>query len=198
MQMLPLLEAGKDKLAPSLDALFTIYEAMDRAYGLAAEHYGFKCAGCDDNCCYTRFYHYTYIEYVYLLKGYRLLDGPKSAAVRKNALKIIEKNTATDKKKMVGRLICPLNFDGQCILYAYRPMICRLHGIPHEFQTPNQTVIHAPGCDAFTQQHGDTGYFKFDRTPFYTKMARLESDLKQAMGVGNKLKMTIAEMIASF
>jgi hypothetical protein len=111
---------------------------------------------------------------------------------------VIGDSKATDKKEMAGRHMCPLNFDGRCILYSYRPMICRLHGIPHEFQTSNHKVIHAPGCDAFTGQHGDAEYFNFDRTPFYTQMARLESELKQAMGNGNKLKMTIAEMIASF
>jgi Fe-S-cluster containining protein len=198
MLMLQLNQAFNDKLVPYLDALIDIYAAMDRAYNLAALHYGFKCTGCDDNCCYTRFYHYTYIEYGYILKGYRLLDGHKSAEVRKRALKVIGDSKATDKKELAERYMCPLNFDGRCILYAYRPMICRLHGIPHEFQTSNHNVIYAPGCDSFTGQHGDTKYFSFDRTPFYTQMTRLESELKQAMGIDNKLKMTIAEMIASF
>ena len=198
MLMPPPLQAFNDKLVPHLEALKTIYAAMDRAYNLAAARYGFECTGCDDNCCYTRFYHYTYIEYVYILKGYRLLDGHKSAEIRKRALKAIRDNKDSNKNQMAGRHMCPLNFAGQCILYAYRPMICRLHGIPHEFQTINHKVIHAPGCDDFTARHGNLAYFKFDRTPFYTQMARLESELKRALGVGNKLKMTIAEMIASF
>ena len=185
-------------LSPYLDTLINIYAAMDRAYNLAAAHYGFKCTGCEDNCCYTRFYHYTYLEYGYLLKGYRSLDGHKRDEVRKRALKVIGDSKATGKKEMAERYMCPLNFEGRCILYFYRPMICRLHGIPHEFQTSNHKVIYAPGCDVFTGQHGDTEYFNFDRTPFYMQMARLESELKQAMGVDNKLKMTIAEMIASF
>ena len=196
--MPPLLQAFNNTLVPYLDALFNIYEAMDRAYNLAAAHYGFKCAGCDDNCCYTRFYHYTYIEYGYLLKGYRLLDEHKSVEVRKKALKVIGDSQAANKKESAGRHMCPLNFDGRCILYSHRPMICRLHGIPHQFQTPGHKGIYAPGCETFTGQHGDAEYFNFDRTPFYTQMARLEGELKQAMGVGDKLKMTIADMITTF
>jgi hypothetical protein len=77
-------------------------------------------------------------------------------------------------------------------------MICRLHGIPHEFQTADHKIIHAPGCDAFAGQHGHLKYLKFDRTLFYRRMARLEGELKQAIQIDNKLKMTIAEMIVSF
>jgi len=198
MLMLPRPQTFNDILVPYLDALVEIYAAMDRRYNLAAAHYGFKCTGCDDNCCYTHFYHYTYLEYGFILKGYRSLDGHKCAEISKRALKVIGDSKAADKKELAGRYMCPLSFDGRCILYAYRPMICRLHGIPHEIQTINHKVIHAPGCETFTGQQGDAKYYNFDRTPFYTQMARLESELKQALGVGNKLKMTIAEMIASF
>jgi Fe-S-cluster containining protein len=183
---------------PYLDALADIYASMDRAYSRAAAHYGFKCTGCDDNCCYTHFYQHTFLEYGYILKGYRLLDRQKCDKIRKKALKGIGHRKAADKKEMAGRYLCPLNFDNRCLLYSYRPMICRLHGIPHEFQTINRKVIQAPGCDLFTGQHGDMEYFKFDRTPFYTRVAKLEGELKEALRVGNKLKMTIAEMIVSF
>ena len=137
-------------------------------------------------------------EYGYILKGYRLLDWRKCADIREKALNGIGDRKARDKKERAGRYLCPLNFDGRCILYSFRPMICRLHGIPHEFQTINPKVFHAPGCDLFTAQHGNMEYFKFDRTPFYTRMAKLESQLKQAIQIDSKLKMTIAEMIVSF
>ena len=187
-----------ENLLAYLDALAGIYADMDRAYGRAAEHYGFKCTGCDDNCCYTHFYHYTFLEYGYILKGYRLLDPQICTEIHRKAREGISRRKIKDKKELTGRYMCPLNFDDRCILYAFRPMICRLHGIPHEFRTINQKVIHAPGCDLFTGQHGNMKYFRFDRTPFYTRMARLESELKQALQIDSKLKMTIAEMIVSF
>jgi hypothetical protein len=40
--------------------------------------------------------------------------------------------------------------------------------------------------------------YRFDRTPFYRQMAMLERELKQAAGLDAKLKMTVAEMIATF
>ena len=187
-----------ENLLPYLDALAGIYADMDRAYDRVAEHYGFKCTGCDDNCCYTHFYHYTFLEYGYILKGYRLLDGHTRDEIRKRALKGVDPCKSTGKQEMPGRTLCPLNFNDRCILYTYRPMICRLHGIPHEFQTAHHKVIRAPGCDAFAGQHGHLKHVRFDRTPFYMEMARLEGELKQAIGIGTKLKMTIAEMIVSF
>jgi hypothetical protein len=76
-------------------------------------------------------------------------------------------------------------------------MICRLHGIPHELRKPGQNAIRGPGCGMFAAQCSDQRYRKFDRTPFYFRMAKLESELKQAVGLSGKIKMTIAEIIAS-
>ena len=52
----------------------SIYKDMDRAYGEAAAHYDFDCRGCADNCCFTRFYHHTHVEFFYLLEGFGQLD----------------------------------------------------------------------------------------------------------------------------
>ena len=103
-----------------------------------------------------------------------------------------------DQKGAAMKTMCPLNEAGLCFLYAHRPMICRLHGIPHEFQKPGQGVVYGAGCEAFTQQCQDHGYVPFDRTAFYVKMAGLEKELKSALGITQKIKMTIAEMITTF
>ena len=94
--------------------------------------------------------------------------------------------------------MCPLNRNGLCLLYAYRPMICRLHGIPHQVQRPGLSVLNAPGCDIFAEQCQEKENFKFDRTPFYIEMAELERGLKQAVGITHKIKMTVAQMIKTF
>lgn len=198
MPMLPLTQTVNHKLVPYLDKLIVIYAEMDRAYDLTVEHYGFKCIGCGHNCCRSRFYHHTHLEYLFILKGYRSLDNVKRAEIKKRALEVVAEYSAAYKKDGALRQMCPLNFDGLCILYPYRPLICRLHGIPHEFRTPDNRIIHGPGCDAFSRHHGVREYLKFDRTPFYANMARLESELKKALGSVNKLKMTVAEMIVSF
>ena len=86
------------------------------------------------------------------------------------------------------------------MLYAFRPMICRLHGIPHELHRPGGNVIKNPGCNAFFDQcrkSGTSAYIRFDRTPFYRQMAILEKDLRQATGYTDKIKLTIAQMLVT-
>jgi hypothetical protein len=190
----------KDIMAAPIDAAFIdrlkqIYVAMDSAYNRASGHYGFVCDGCRDNCCRTRFYHHTIIEYAYLVEGLRTLNSEKQHEVKSRALILVDENTSANGSGAAVRRMCPLNFDGLCILYSYRPLICRLHGIPHELQKPGQNPSYGPGCGTFDRRCSRQNYFKFDRTPFYRDMAKLEQEVKQAMGTNEKIRMTVAEMI---
>jgi len=171
---------------------------MDRKYQAAADGYGFNCTGCEDNCCFTRFYHYTLLEYLYILEGLNNLDGEKRAEIKRRALDVCRKTDRADAEGVSVRLMCPLCVDSVCLLYAYRPMICRLHGIPHELQRPGEGLLQASGCDAFTRQFRGKQHFKFDRTPFYLEMAGLEKELRQALGMPIKIKMTVAQMIKTY
>ncbi len=172
-----------------------IYAAMDEGYNKVAEGYGFDCRGCQDNCCMTRFYHHTYLEYFYLIEGFRTLaDAIQKTAVEK-AENIRAEMQRSDNDGEPFRFMCPLNMDGLCILYAYRPMICRLHGIPHELRKPGQTPVMGPGCEAFVSQCKDMAYIRFDRTPFYVEMSKAEYELKLAAGLQEKFRYTIAEML---
>jgi hypothetical protein len=187
-------------VAPPLDAHFMdrlkqIYAAMDSAYRSTAEHYNFFCDGCRDICCRTRFFHHTIIEYAYLIEGFKTLNLTRQNEVKSRALAVADETTRADRNGTAVRLMCPLNFDELCILYPYRPMICRLHGIPHEHQKPGQNPVYGPGCETFDRRCGAKGYFKFDRTPFYRDMAMLEQEAKQALGFAGKIRMTVAEMM---
>ncbi|MCU0590907.1 MAG: hypothetical protein MUC57_05475 [Desulfobacterales bacterium] len=94
--------------------------------------------------------------------------------------------------------MCPLNEAGRCGVYAHRPMICRLHGIPHELHPPGrapQAPQLGPGCAEFHRLCGRAVYHPFDRTPLYAELARLESEFQQALGPRRKIRMTIAEML---
>ena len=182
-------------LTAFLVRLRDILAAMDQEYNRATEHYQFRCDGCADNCCLTRFYHHTYLEYYYLRRGFEKLDSRKRGEVLSKAEEVCRDTAKADEKEMPVRLMCPLNYDSLCILYPFRTMICRLHGIPHELQKPGQKVIHGPGCSTFDERCADKRYFKFDRTPFYVAMAKLENEFKQAMGLDGRIRMTIAEMI---
>jgi Fe-S-cluster containining protein len=184
-------------LAAFFDRLQCIYAAMDRQYTEVAKHYGFHCDGCEDNCCRTRFYHHTYLEYLDIHSGLNKLGLQRQREIQSRAALVCRETAKADEKAMPVRLMCPLNSDGRCTLYRHRPMICRLHGISHELRKPGQNVIRGPGCRMFDLQCSDKRYLRFDRTPFYFEMAKLESELKQAVGLSGRVKMTIAEMIVS-
>ncbi|MEW5908811.1 MAG: hypothetical protein AB1659_03335 [Thermodesulfobacteriota bacterium] len=180
---------------PSILDLFStrvedLFSKMDHAYHRIASHYGFICNGCSDNCCFTRFYHHTFTEYLMIYLGYQKLESQlRDEIKRKSTVSSHHTNSS---------FICPLNIDGRCILYPNRPMICRLHGIPHELHTPGRPPYHGSGCDFFTQSFGHKESIRFDRTPFYMEMARIENELKTALELQGKLKLTIAEMILEF
>lgn len=186
-------------LNPFLKDLAALLGAMDRGYAEVAAQYGFVCRGCVENCCLTRFHHHTYAEYFYLRQGFFSLDPDRRAAVLQRAHSVCRCYAEADAQQRTVRVMCPLNEAGFCMLYDRRPMICRLHGLPHELQKPAPGgKIYGSGCVAFEQRFGKAVYIPFDRTVFYRKMAALENALKKATGLVGKLKMTVAEMIVQF
>jgi len=187
-----------DKTIAFFDRLQNTFAAMDRQYDAAAQFYGFHCRGCEDNCCRTRFHHHTYLEYLFIRRGFNELDAPDQRAIRTKAAEVCRQTELADKQGLAVRLMCPLNNDGLCILYHYRPMICRMHGIPHELQKPGQPIMRGPGCHAFDERCSAKPYFKFDRTHFYFEMAGIENEFKQAADLSGKIKLTIAEMVVEF
>lgn len=183
---------------PFLERLFELYADMDSKYGQAAEHYGFSCSGCLENCCNTLFYHYTYIEYMGIEKGFAALAGDDRIKAKESAADVCRKIDKALEERTQPWFMCPVNRDGRCLLYESRPMICRLFGIPHELSKPGGEVVKSPGCETFSIAAGQKTYYRFDRTDFYYRMAKLESALRQAHGLSGKIKMTVAEMILSF
>jgi Fe-S-cluster containining protein len=177
------------------ERLQRIYAAMDTAYGQAAAGYGFVCDGCEESCCRTRFYHHTLIEYLGLREGFRQLRDERQNQIRQRAATVVD---AYEKNLIAGtnaKPMCPLNEEGRCLLYAHRPMICRLHGIPHELHPPGRAPQLGPGCAEFHRRCGRAIYHPFDRTPLYTELADIESELQQILAPPRKIRMTISEML---
>jgi Fe-S-cluster containining protein len=71
--------------------------------------------GCDE-CC--RHFSVFWVEAVNLARGAGELPKEQLAFLRNRA------------ESLVGHDVCPLLYDGSCILYAHRPIICRTHGLP--------------------------------------------------------------------
>ncbi len=172
-----------------------MFEKMDRAYDVAAQASGFVCNGCTDNCCMTRFYHHTLLEVLYLKEGLASLPQEVLAKVIARAESVVEQTADLERGDQPVSIMCPLNEADRCILYAHRPMICRLHGLAHLLRRPDGQIQTGPGCDDFYRQCGLSSEGLVDRTPLYIAMAQLERQLRAALGVDQKIKMTIAEII---
>ena len=178
--------------------LATLYAEMDRGYTATAAPYAFVCRGCEDNCCLTRFHHHTLVEAAGLYKGFRALSEEQRCNVVGRAQAYCEALRADAPHTPAFRHLCPLNQDGRCLLYAQRPMICRLHGIRHTLRHPRQGLTTGAGCHVFEASCRGSEGPRLDRTPLYAAMAGLEKALRQASGWEQPLRLTVAEMIVGF
>ena len=176
-----------------------LFSLMDQNYQEVASHYGFACEGCEDNCCMTRFHHHTFLEVFYLKKAFASLEPETRSEIAKRAEEVVRLHAEAEKNGETARVMCPLNVGGKCLVYEGRPMICRLHGIPSELNPPGRPAsagpIITPGCDLFSRRCERMNYRKFDRTPFYMKLAALEREFKEWYGLEGKIKMTIAQIL---
>ena len=177
--------------------LESIFVAMDRQYVEVAKHYGFECSGCEDNCCRTHFYHHTFLEFLYIHAGLNKLGPYRKGELQSKAVRVCHEAAIAHAKARPVKLMCPLNSKDLCTLYAHRPMICRLHGIPHQLRRPSRNITRGPGCETFELRAAQKGCRELDRTPFYFEMAKLEKELRQALDLSGRVKMTIAEMIVA-
>jgi hypothetical protein len=182
----------------ALGRLAALYDQMDAAYSAVAQNYGFQCRGCEDNCCRTRFYHHTLLEAAGLLMGYRKLPEWQKASIMGRAHAYCQALKASAHNDQPLRHLCPLNHDTRCLLYRQRPMICRLHGIPHVMRHPTRGLITGTGCHMFEASCSQGVGHPLDRTPLYAAMAMLEKSLRQASGIESPVRLTIAEMILVF
>ena len=178
-----------------MQELTGLFERMDEAYGRAAGAHGFDCRGCEENCCRTRFHHYTLCEYLYLRKGFARLPESDRQRIGVKAVRVVEATAEADAQGRPAVVMCPLNENDRCILYAYRPMICRLHGIPHRLNRPDGRQQVGPGCADFDRQCGPTKSVFLDRTPLYAGLAELEQRARRQSAFKGKLRMTIAQIL---
>lgn len=183
----PAIDAHQEKALET--RLRVLKDAMDAAYARVAETYRFTCSGCADNCCWSRFHHHTLVEYLDLKTGLAQLAPDLRQRIATRARKAVR--TPVDR-----RIACPLLENERCLLYDRRPMICRLHGIPHRLVRPDETVLEGDGCATFHARCGPA-IRRLDRTPFYRQMATLEKELRAETGFAARLNLTVAEMIAT-
>lgn len=187
-----------DELSPWLARLADVFRTMDAGYGETAQDYGFVCRGCEDNCCRSRFYHHTLLEYLAVYRGFSRLDDRAKQQVVLRADAYRRLHAAADADGTKANPWCPLNEAGRCLIYDERPLICRLHGIPYLLHQPGGGTVQGTGCEYFESHHETGNRALLNRTPFYKAMAGLERDFRAELSVYVKNRQTIAEMIESF
>ena len=172
--------------------LARLYDRMDQAYAAIARKLDFGCRDCSDSCCHQTFYHFTWVEYLYILKGLAEQPDTDRAAI----LEACRQNCTAAPSL---RPVCGANQEGLCRLYRYRPMICRLHGIAYRLTRPDGNIIRGPGCYRFDgcSQPGEP-LLELDRTEFYAAMAGLEQQLRRRLAVATRLKLTVSQMLLTY
>lgn len=184
--------------AQAFRKLAALYADMQSAYAEHAGALGLTCENCTDNCCTSYFQHHTRIEWAYLLQGLAELPAERRAEYEKRARDYVRGAQQALAEGERPRIMCPLNDDGLCGLYAHRLMICRLHGVPNRLRYPNGRVVEFPGCFRSQELCAAGGPFPvLDRTALYTRLMELEV---QFVGPGRirslpRVDLTLAEMI---
>ncbi|MBV5316892.1 MAG: hypothetical protein JZU50_03695 [Desulfobulbaceae bacterium] len=180
-----------------------IYDSMASAYDEVAGTISLTCQGCPDNCCDSYFLHYTYSEWAYLWEGIRALDDARLDRIMQQAKEYVEQSHLLIARGQRPQLMCPLNDQGLCGLYAHRMMICRTHGVPATLTRPDGQHLRFPGCFRCQEVVSSTFVVEtdapaMDRTILYQRMAQLETRfLGDKKGLFPRIKLTIAEMIVS-
>ncbi|MBI5634190.1 MAG: hypothetical protein HZA15_12020 [Nitrospirae bacterium] len=192
-----LRDADREIIDRAAGRMRDLYDRMGRAYDRSASCYDFSCTGCEENCCEERFYHHTLSEFLYLIQGLQALEQGRRKEIFDRAAEVAELYRMHDREGLARRVMCPLNSNNLCSLYEHRLMICRLHGVPYKMRRPDSTETQGIGChridwDMSPEKSADC---MFDRTDLYRELSGIEIELRQKLGFGNRIKMTIAEMI---
>lgn len=176
--------------------LVELYGQMDVAYSEASRQAGFSCDGCDGiKCCTVDLIVHTFAEMLYLRRGFSALDEAFRLEIKNRLRDILEAKAADPLGGSYRDAVCVLNFEGKCILYDYRPMICRLAGIPHIISRPNSTQTKSVGCQRFENDIRPAfPHILIDRTFFYKKMAEIEIAVIQELGRRTN-SLTVAEIL---
>lgn len=177
-----------------------IYSKLQAEYDRVAGELDFSCDGCPDNCCDSYFLHYTYAEWAYLWCGVHQQPQEKQKQLVDRARRYIQECEKALSRDTRPQVMCPLNEQGQCVLYKHRLLVCRTHGVPAAMTRPDGRTLRFPGCfrcQEIVEARPDGNVVsQVERTPLLQRLARLENDLLvNRRHLLPKIRMTIAEML---
>jgi len=157
-----------------LDRYRRLLAGVDAWFGRVASRFPAKVAcrhGCSE-CCHGLF-DVTPLDTALLAEGLAALPEADRAAIRERARAVLEKAVAIEPRlggkpdlaglsdgtvdalcDAAGPVPCPvLDPDGACLLYAHRPMVCRMNGIV--LMDPRGRVVNPEGCHLNALRAGD-------------------------------------------
>ncbi len=177
--------------------LASLYQRMEDAYNVVAGEIGLSCRDCPDNCCNSFFRHHTRVEWAYFWQGLNECSMDLRRKIIDKANDYVHKINSSKTQGNDPLFMCPVNFDGRCVLYGHRLMICRLHGVPSAHTTPRGQILNFPGCFRCRERtESMDSPPRVDRTGFYHELARLEQSYVGPKIVKmSKVNLTLAEMI---
>lgn len=177
-----------------LEELSSVYSDLDRAYQDVADFYGLTCEGCQDNCCQSPFFINTLVEHLYLMEGLHSLTEAKKTEIFQRANAYQAGYSRTSKAETEFKMFCPLNMNQRCILYEYRPVMCRVYGVPGVLESPKGGTVEFSGCKRF-ESLGREVTKRLQRTGYYRRVAEIEAALRRKLVYYQKYKKTIAQAI---
>ncbi len=182
-----------DQLIPRLQEL---YQEMDSAYCALAERAGFSCDGCDGaKCCTVDLILHTFVEKLYLRRGFNALETSLQLEVLGRCKAVLKAKQEDPYGYAYRTAVCVLNVDGKCILYDYRPMICRLAGVPHFIRRPDGKKVRGPACERYLRNIAPHAPgLELDRSGFYRQLAEIEIQMVHSLG-RRTVSRTIAETL---
>ncbi|MBU2489613.1 MAG: YkgJ family cysteine cluster protein [Proteobacteria bacterium] len=181
-----------------LPRIHSLYARMDEACALAAVEHDFLCTGCEDTCCATLFFHHTLAECLVLWAGIRDLPADVREQLLARASRVREAEAARGSGSGPFREPCPALVQGRCLVYAHRPMVCRLHGMAHAMTLPDGSCRTGPGCSLYEQRVAEFEHrpAPLDRTPLYQDLAALEREIRAEAGFSGRIRLTVAGILA--
>jgi hypothetical protein len=175
-----------------------LYRKIDSAYSAVANEIGLTCEDCNGIvCCTVDLTLHTFSEISYLRHGFKMLEPSLQSEILTKSRWIVDAKSEAPYGDRYRSAVCALNFAGACALYEFRPMICRLAGVPHMFMRPDGSQAQSGGCRKFEETiRGQHPEAKIDRSEFYREMAAMEIEAVRARGRRTE-KLTVSEALAS-
>lgn len=124
-----------------LEPHFAEYESLvtDLENSIEAAHRGSPRCGRDHDACCTRFFHLQLVEATYMNHhlNKKITSGERLAAIDRAVAvdRLVHRSYPSPAELPQGNspveiadYRCPLSVESKCILYAQRPILCRVHG----------------------------------------------------------------------